>query len=806
MNCNDRVRSRREPGEANLGARHATAAVESTARACPSKASFRAPASAGWLRAWALLAFALAVALCPPAAKAGSGLGAAPVGALAIVALAGGDGGGCPWDLDGDGFVDSSDLGVLLGAWGGSIEGVAVDGGALGSLLGSWGPCPGVPATCDRVIAKLWRAVAKLDRAIAKLESLPPDAPPEERIELVDQVIAQVKDVLLQIDAAQGQFEELAGSDGACTFGDLQRAIEKLGAAKALLERALLKLQILRDPFLPPELVESYRQQILFQLGQARNLIQMALQQLQPFPACVDADHDCLTAGTPGCTDRSCCALICSQDPFCCEVAWDEICVTEAAIDCYGKSDCCFAGSAPGCGDGSCEGAVCAVDPFCCAVSWDSLCAEQARELCAVCGACGGAGAESCCAPHGTPLCDDALCCEGVCLDDPFCCEVEWDLLCVAGAASNPNCGCTFSDSCGAGGDCFEEHRRAGCDDAACCEQVCAFDAYCCLYEWDGLCVDEAFGRCLDKPCQTSKASCFGTNPVGGCNDEGCCLAVCNIDPSCCLEAWDVHCIALAKDLTFDCFAECPCPPWPTAPITQGPGAGFATPACAGANPLPKLQNGLLLWGGQAGQNVGVLESSSLTKVKLVRAMGQAEGDVCCKKCRVGFIQNLLASSRVGMYAGGATTTVVFEGEGCTLPLNDSTAPPFYNGPGNVTSTGNACDAEFSVDMRDRPGGAVPLCIAGKKLERFTATDTFVTWLALECPAGSGNFTYLYHWEWTNSHDCKIKNNDCLTAELDGPHVACATVTAHGAGKGANDPVLAGKSRNECAKVKRNGF
>jgi hypothetical protein len=52
----------------------------------------------------------------------------------------------CPGDLDGDGTVNGSDLGILLGQWGAAgsadltIDGV-VDGADLGVLLGGWGPC-----------------------------------------------------------------------------------------------------------------------------------------------------------------------------------------------------------------------------------------------------------------------------------------------------------------------------------------------------------------------------------------------------------------------------------------------------------------------------------------------------------------------------------------------------------------------------------------------------------------------------------------------------------------------------------------
>jgi len=54
----------------------------------------------------------------------------------------------CPADLDGDGIVDGSDLGILLSNWSGDGDGDLngdglVDGADLGELLGAWGDCPG---------------------------------------------------------------------------------------------------------------------------------------------------------------------------------------------------------------------------------------------------------------------------------------------------------------------------------------------------------------------------------------------------------------------------------------------------------------------------------------------------------------------------------------------------------------------------------------------------------------------------------------------------------------------------------------
>lgn len=52
-------------------------------------------------------------------------------------------------------------------------------------------------------------------------------------------------------------------------------------------------------------------------------------------PACGEAsDHDCLTQGGPGCNQTECCAAVCLQDPFCCDVSWDGLCVNQAAAEC----------------------------------------------------------------------------------------------------------------------------------------------------------------------------------------------------------------------------------------------------------------------------------------------------------------------------------------------------------------------------------------------------------------------------------------------------------------------------------------
>ncbi len=55
-----------------------------------------------------------------------------------------------------------------------------------------------------------------------------------------------------------------------------------------------------------------------------------------------------------------------------------------------GTNDCCSAHDSPGCFDPAITACVCAVDPFCCNVQWDQLCVDEVTSL--GCGSCGGTG------------------------------------------------------------------------------------------------------------------------------------------------------------------------------------------------------------------------------------------------------------------------------------------------------------------------------------------------------------------------------------------------------------------------------
>jgi hypothetical protein len=157
-------------------------------------------------------------------------------------------------------------------------------------------------------------------------------------------------------------------------------------------------------------------------------------------PICGEGAGDCfVNNGTPGCDDVECCLAVCAQDPFCCDVSWDGICADEALITCDSEpSACCFP-------DGTCQ----EITPADCVNSGGTP--QGSGTLCkgVVCIPICGEGAGDCFVDNGTPGCDDVDCCNAVCAQDAFCCDVAWDAICADTALitcdQNPQA-CCFCD------------------------------------------------------------------------------------------------------------------------------------------------------------------------------------------------------------------------------------------------------------------------------------------------------------------------------------------------------------------------
>jgi len=253
--------------------------------------------------------------------------------------------------------------------------------------------------------------------------------------------------------------------------------------------------------------------------------------------------------GSPGCDDSECCETICVADPFCCDTEWDSVCADMAALTCgscgaEAAGNCYAEHTTPSCENSACCDAVCEIDSFCCNTEWDDICAGIAAEAC---GMCGTAAAGTCFASNGNAGCDNAECCAAVCAIDPFCCDNNWDAQCAEEAAEI----CTTCGGEGSG-DCFAASPTPSCNNGDCCQLVCSQDPFCCDTEWDNLCVDAANSLCA--PCGTAKAgNCYAENGSAHCDDPECCLTVCAQDPFCCTNVWDDICVSEALELCGNC-------------------------------------------------------------------------------------------------------------------------------------------------------------------------------------------------------------------------------------------------------------
>ncbi len=170
-------------------------------------------------------------------------------------------------------------------------------------------------------------------------------------------------------------------------------------------------------------------------------------------------EHDVCAEGSalgPNCD--SCAADVCDFDPYCCDTEWDDVCVDEATSICGscaaggGATTCehseCAAGVSLTATCSSCAGSVCAADSWCCDNEWDSLCVALVDTECTVTCGGGGGGGNTCsydeCSPTGgDPLVDGcSSCVTAVCDEDDYCCTTEWDDLCVDIAATKSACSC----------------------------------------------------------------------------------------------------------------------------------------------------------------------------------------------------------------------------------------------------------------------------------------------------------------------------------------------------------------------------
>lgn len=270
------------------------------------------------------------------------------------------------------------------------------------------------------------------------------------------------------------------------------------------------------------------------------------------------------------CSDLQCCEAVCQVDPTCCSLVWDVLCASIATQVCAsgcippcppsglvetepcGEStnDPCYAPSANpvlqtlACGQTACGRIRVTTGPLTRDIDvWrivlvdgdgDGVVGAQLSFsssfkgfACIVPAETGPQG----CVPiaSGVAVVNTQLCIETL---GPVACLPPGEYRIVVAPGTWPTLGTTpiacndgerytvrlvcadppCAPVCGAGGSCFAVSKGPGCQDAECCESVCAVDPDCCTVQWDALCVSQAIKLCAEAPLNDD---CAGAIEIG---------------------------------------------------------------------------------------------------------------------------------------------------------------------------------------------------------------------------------------------------------------------------------------------------
>lgn len=257
-------------------------------------------------------------------------------------------------------------------------------------------------------------------------------------------------------------------------------------------------------------------------------------------------------SSSPGCGGCECEKCVCDMDSYCCQSAWDSICMSECASAACNGAPCPTGGL---CGDDKCSGgedfSTCPNDCKPAVKCGDGLCV--AGEVCTTCPIdCGSCADEGGGTPGG-----------GVCGDDK--CE------------ANESCA-TCAQDCGACDASCQAGGAAGCPGCACETCVCAMDSYCCASAWDSICVNECSQQCEGPVCPVpfcGDGACGGSetcsnciidcgactngcmaHPAGGCQGCDCESCVIAAKPEC-ANAWTDICVETCAGSCDSCNVTC---------------------------------------------------------------------------------------------------------------------------------------------------------------------------------------------------------------------------------------------------------
>lgn len=442
-------------------------------------------------------------------------------------------------------------------------------------------------------------------------------------------------------------------------------------------------------------------------------------------PSGCPAAGDCFSShGTLGCDNGSCCAIVCAHQPACCIQPWDTSCVETALLHCDGESACpaaesCFEEhNSGGCEQADCCASVCANDPYCCQTAWDARCVVRALVDCAGTEVCGAGG--YCFKAGEAPGCEDVACCTSVCIENPDCCLVAWSEDCVAMAEQT----CMSIGSCPGEGSCFAVHETPGCADAVCCDVVCENDSVCCETAWDEFCVDGAVQWCEASWTCPGVESCNVVHESPGCESTECCMAVCAMNPGCCLVGWDAECVELAKTCGVEKCSDgtivSAVPPSGTVDARQPHGVNDPLPRMGIGSPTDPIRVTLSVTGASECFEVCETATDSLVGAVSIATVSEMSGS-----------QYEIVLSRA--ITAGAVTTIRFLGDGSFVS--------YIAHPANVNGDGvsNPVDILFMIDILN--GVSVPPHgTYGTDIDRSNATNPADVLRVIDLLNGAGAF------------------------------------------------------------------
>ena len=182
----------------------------------------------------------------------------------------------------------------------------------------------------------------------------------------------------------------------------------------------------------------------------------------------------------------------------CGECAWGEVCQMGQCVPQGGGNDGCMAWEFPGCEGCTCQECVCNMDPYCCDTQWDNICVDECQ---IDCGGCGGGEPGT----FGWPCQGNDECLSGYCVTSPQGDQV-CTIFCIEDCPEYWKCEGDVS-----AGDivfiCLPE-CTAGCEDKECGPDGCG-----------GTCGECPLGFwCKDYQCTDCFPDCMGMM----CGSDGC--------------------------------------------------------------------------------------------------------------------------------------------------------------------------------------------------------------------------------------------------------------------------------------------